>query len=88
MNAREVSHDATCVSVVKDPSEGFSKNISRVEFSGDVRHFDGTVSFLVRDCKAWDSNMLGAFGRCNGIRNFLCRLVIFTHNSRAVLWKV
>ena len=36
MNAREVSHDASCVSVMKYPSEGFSKSIGGVEFSGDV----------------------------------------------------
>ena len=88
MNAREVSHDASCVSVMKYPSEGFSKNIGRVEFSRDVRHLDGAVSLPVRDGKVWDSDMSGAFSWCNSINDFLCRLVVFIYNSRVVLWKV
>ena len=88
MNAREVSHDASCVSVMKYPSEGFSKNIGRVEFSRDVRHLDGAVSLPVRDGKVWDSDMSGAFSWCNSINDFLCGLVVFTCNGGVVLWKV
>ena len=88
MNAREVSHDASCVSVMKHPSEGFSKSIGGVEFSRDVRHLDGAVSFPVRDGEVWDSNMSGAFSWCNSINDFLCRLVVFIYDSRGVLWKV
>lgn len=82
-----VSHEATSVTGMEDPSERLREVVGRVDNAGNVTHDDVAGVVPILNSKMLDVNVTRAFGRYTSVDHLDGRHVVFVDGRGTDLWE-